>query len=57
LSDKQLLKETQAIKKLLILLLVKSGSNSEEIGRALGVDSSSVRHMVPMTISKKEKGE
>jgi len=46
MSDKQLLKETQAIKKLLILLLVRTGSTSEEIGKILGVDSSTVRHMV-----------
>lgn len=57
MSDKQILKEAQAIKKLLILLLVRSGSNSEEIGKVLGVDSSRVRQMVPMTIAKKDKGD
>ena len=35
------------IKKLLILLLLKLGSTSEEIALALGVDSSRVRQMIP----------
>jgi hypothetical protein len=37
--------ESDALKRLMILLLYKLGSSSEEIGTALGVDSSSVRHM------------
>ena len=52
-----LLKELQSIKKLLILLLIKSGANSAEIGRALGVDSSTIRHMFPMKVAKKSKGD
>lgn len=35
------------VKRLLILLLYKLGSSSEEIGVALGVDSSVVRRLVP----------
>lgn len=51
------LKELKSIKKLLILLLIKSGATSDEIGHALGVDSSAVRKMFPMKKTKKTKGE
>ena len=58
LSEKDpTVKELQAIKKLLVLLSIKSGANSEEIGQALGIDSSSVRHMFPMKKLKKPQGE
>ena len=39
-------KEIEDIKRLLILLLVKLGSTSEEIGAALGVHHSRVRQLV-----------
>jgi len=48
------LKELKSIKKLLILLLIKSGATSEEIGLALGVDSSRVRQMFPMRKAKSQ---
>jgi len=35
------------VKRLLVLLLLKLGATSEEIGLALGVDPSLVRRMVP----------
>jgi hypothetical protein len=38
--------ELEAIKRLLILLLLKCGSTSQEIGDALGVDSSVIRKML-----------
>ena len=41
-SERQL----EDIKRLLVLLLVKAGSTSEEVGTALGVDSSTVRKMM-----------
>lgn len=50
------LKELQSIKKLLVLL-IKSGATSEEIGHALGVDSSRVRQMFPMRKAKKSRGD
>ncbi len=40
-------KELENVKRLLILLLIKLGSDSQEIARALGVDSSLVRRLVP----------
>ena len=40
-------KEIEDVKRLLILLLVKLGSTSEEIGAALGVHHSRVRQLVP----------
>jgi NADH/NAD ratio-sensing transcriptional regulator Rex len=51
------LQELQSIKKLLVLLLIKSGATSEEIGRALGVDSSTIRKMFPMRKTKKAEGD
>lgn len=51
------LKELQSIKKLLILLLIKSGATSEEIGRAVDLDSSVIRKMFPMKKTKKAKGD
>jgi hypothetical protein len=40
-------KDQDAVKRLLMLLLYKLGSSSDEIGVALGVDSSAVRKMFP----------
>jgi hypothetical protein len=56
-EEKDSLKELQSIKKLLVLLLIKSGANSEEVGHALGVDSSVVRKMFPMRKTKKTQGD
>jgi predicted transcriptional regulator len=53
--SKKTVEELQAIKKLLILFLIKSGATSEEIGLALGINSSAVRHMFPMKNIKKFK--
>jgi hypothetical protein len=51
------LQELQSIKKLIVLLLIKCGATSEEIGHALGVDSSRVRQMFPMRRAKKSRGD
>jgi len=56
-TEEPALKELQSIKKLLILLAIKSGATSEEIGQAIGVDSSSVRKMFPMKKTRKSKGD
>ena len=40
------------IRKLLTLLLLKSGTTSEEIARALKVDSSTVRHEMPTRVER-----
>jgi len=50
-------KEIEAVKKLLILLLIKLGSDSKEIGGALGIDSSVIRRMVPSGKIKKIVGK
>jgi hypothetical protein len=42
-TDKQL----EDVKRLLILLLLKLGSTSEEIALAMQVDSSAIRRMIP----------
>lgn len=41
------------IRRLLVLLLLKLGSTSEEIGLALDVDSSVIRKMLPVRKVKK----
>jgi hypothetical protein len=46
-------KEIEDVKRLLILLLVKLGSTSDEIGAALGVHHSRVRQLVPTRRIKK----
>ena len=45
--------DTESVKRLLILLLLKLGSTSQEIGAALCVDSSVVRKMLPVRSIKK----
>lgn len=40
-------KEIEQVKRLLILLLVKIGGSSAEIGAALGIDQSAIRRLVP----------
>ncbi len=42
------LRELQDLKRLLIALLLKLGASSQEIGAALGVDSSVVRRIFPI---------
>lgn len=48
-NDKQL----EDVKRLLVLLLLKLGSTSDEIALALQVDSSVVRRMIPARQVKK----
>lgn len=45
--------ELDAVKRLLVLLHLKLGATSGEIGTALGVDSSVVRRMIPTKAVKK----
>jgi len=45
--------EDESVKRLLVLLLLKLGSTSGEIGAALGVDSSAIRKMFPVSSVKK----
>jgi hypothetical protein len=40
------LKELRTIKKLLMLLLLKSDATNVEIAKTLGVDESAIRHML-----------
>ena len=55
MNDSKVLEKLEAIENLIILLSIKSGANSEEIGRATGLDSSTIRKMFPM--KKTKKGE
>lgn len=48
--------ELEHIKRLLILLLVKLGATSEEIGLALKMNSSVVRKLLPMRKIKPIQG-
>jgi len=52
-STKEMLQELESIKKLLILISIKSGANSKEIGHAVGIDSSAIRKMFRMRKTKK----
>jgi len=52
-TTKEMLQELESIKKLLILISIKSGANSEEIGHAVGIDSSNIRRMFPIRKTKK----
>ncbi|PYJ66325.1 MAG: hypothetical protein DME76_17250 [Verrucomicrobia bacterium] len=57
-QDDKMLREVESIKKLLLLLLVKLGADSDEIAMALGVDSSGVRKMISMRkVEKLRLGE
>jgi len=55
MNDAKVLEKLEAIENLIILSLIKSGANSQEIGRATGMDSSTIRKMFPM--KKTKKGE
>jgi hypothetical protein len=46
----------EAIKRLLILSLIKQGAGSIEIGLALNTDPSAIRHMMPIRAIKKASG-
>ncbi len=50
------LSETESIKRLLVLFLLKIGASSEEIGLALDVNSSLIRRMFPAKAILKIKG-
>lgn len=45
--------DIEAVKRLLILLLLKLGATSQEIGAALDVDSSVIRRIIPGRAIKK----
>jgi hypothetical protein len=45
--------EIESVKRLLILLLLKLGATSQEIGAAVGTDSSGIRRLVPIRKNKK----
>ena len=45
--------EIEGVKRLLILLLLKLGATSEEIGAALDMDSSAIRKMISIRGIKK----
>lgn len=45
--------EIESVKRLLILLLLKLGATSEEIGAALRIDSSGIRKIFPIRSIKK----
>lgn len=51
----QILQEIQDIKKLIILILVKNGCDSRDIGNVLGVSDARIRQLVPMRKLKPRK--
>ena len=52
-NDTKILKELDAVKRLMILLLIKLGSDSNELGMALGVSDATIRQMISMRKVKK----
>lgn len=52
-KKRQALEPLEAIKRLLILTLMKQGADSKEIGLALDIDSSVIRRMIPANKIKK----
>ena len=48
--------ELEGIERLLIILLVKLGTSTKEIGLALDVDPSLIRKTIPAKLIKKFKG-
>jgi hypothetical protein len=52
---RQQLEPLEAIKRLLILSLAKQGTKSEEIGRVLEIDPSSIRRIVSFRTSKQKR--
>ena len=55
-DDDKILGELQPMEKLLIVLLAKLGSTSDEIGQALGVDASVFRKLISFSKIKRLKG-
>lgn len=55
MTNNEILDKLEAIENLLILFLIKSGANSQEISRATGMGSSTIRTKFPM--KKTQKGE
>jgi len=49
----QLVNQIEDLKRLIVLLLAKLGSDSAEIGMALQIDSSGIRKMIQMRRVKK----
>lgn len=50
---KRVADELEATKKLLLLMLIKMGATTEEIGLALNVSASTVRNWIPTSKIKK----
>ena len=55
-KKRQPLEPLEAIKRLLILSLMKQGADSNEIGLALDIDSSAIRRMIPANQIKRSAG-
>lgn len=57
MDDKKILKELRQIRNALIVLALKSGATSDEIGDATGIGGSNVRAMFPGGKRKGKKGK
>jgi len=53
IKKRKTLEPLEAIKRLLILQLIRNGAKSKDIADILGVDSSTIRHMFPIRKAKK----
>jgi len=52
-NEDAIVKNLEAIKKLLIQDLLVKGVTSEDIGKTIGLDGSTIRHMVKLGKAKK----
>lgn len=52
-KQRKSLEPLEEIKRLLMLQLVMNGATSEDIAEVLGIDSSTIRHMIPIRKLKK----
>lgn len=53
-KQKKPLEPLEAIKRLLILIALLNKARSEDVAKILGVDSSTIRHMVSIKKAKKK---
>jgi ATP/maltotriose-dependent transcriptional regulator MalT len=55
-ESKTPMSELEAVKRLLVLLLIKQGASNTEIGLALSVDRTTIGRMFPSDVVKRGRG-
>lgn len=57
MNDKDFLKEIRQVKKLLMLLCMKSGATSDEVNYATGMGAANIRSMFPVKRGRRKAGQ